>query len=165
VNRRAKLTHSGTLIYPLRIQLEEGDSKGDTEGEDIKKIRIAHFVEGKSIREICSKFGVARNTVRSSIRSGKTDHDYVRSEQAYPKLGPFPGALPIKDGGPGYFPQNDKSPRPYRHFLSKFWSKPRAVCRQLRDIVGFKWSGKRDSNQANPMNSFYVSELKANKIK
>jgi transposase len=57
--------------------------------DTIHEIRIAHFVDGKGIREICRKFGLARNTVRTIIRSGKTDQTYERSDQPRPKLGAF----------------------------------------------------------------------------
>jgi len=57
--------------------------------DTILEVRIAHFVDGKGIREICRQFGLARNTVRSIIRSGKTDQTYERSTQPRPKLGAF----------------------------------------------------------------------------
>lgn len=57
--------------------------------DTILEVRIAHFVDGKGIREICRKFGLARNTVRTIIRSGKTEHTYERSTQPRPKLGEF----------------------------------------------------------------------------
>ena len=57
--------------------------------ETIGKVRIAHFVEGKGIREICREFDLARNTVRTIIRTGKTDKTYERSLQPRPKLGSF----------------------------------------------------------------------------
>lgn len=57
--------------------------------DTISKVRIAHFVEGKGIREICRDFKLSRNTVRTIIRSGKTDQNYERKEQPRPKLGQF----------------------------------------------------------------------------
>jgi len=57
--------------------------------ETIRKVRQAHFREGKAIREICREFDLARNTVRNIIRSGVTDQVYERSEQPRPKLGSF----------------------------------------------------------------------------
>ena len=41
--------------------------------ETIAKIRRAHFVQGKSIKQICREFGMSRNTVRKVIRSGATE--------------------------------------------------------------------------------------------
>jgi len=38
--------------------------------ETIRKVRQAHFREGKSIREITRELKIARNTVRNIIRSG-----------------------------------------------------------------------------------------------
>lgn len=57
--------------------------------ETIRKVRQAHFRDGKRIREICREFNIARNTVRNIIRSGATDQVYERSEQPRPKLGSF----------------------------------------------------------------------------
>jgi transposase len=57
--------------------------------ETIRKVRQAHFRDGKGIREITRDFNLSRNTVRSIIRSGITDQKYVRTEQPHPKLGSF----------------------------------------------------------------------------
>jgi len=57
--------------------------------ETIRKVRQAHFRDGKAIREICREFNLARNTVRNIIRSGVTDQAYERSDQPRPKLGSF----------------------------------------------------------------------------
>jgi transposase len=61
--------------------------------ETIRKVRQAHFRDGKGIREITRDFNLSRNTVRNIIRSGITDQKYVRSEQPYPKLGSFIGRI------------------------------------------------------------------------
>jgi transposase len=55
--------------------------------DSIKDIRIAHFVEGKGIREIARDFNLARNTVRTVIRSGMLDQSYCRIDKHRPKLG------------------------------------------------------------------------------
>lgn len=57
--------------------------------EIIKDIRIAHFVEGKGIREIARDFNVSRNTVRTVIRTGIVDQSYCRLDKHRPKLGAF----------------------------------------------------------------------------
>jgi transposase len=57
--------------------------------DTIHEVRIAHFVDGKGIREIAGLYKLSRNTVRSIIRSGKIDQTYERSEQPRPKLGAF----------------------------------------------------------------------------
>ena len=57
--------------------------------ETIRKVRQAHFRDGKAIREICREFNLARNTVRNIIRSGVTDQTYERVDQPRPKLGSF----------------------------------------------------------------------------
>ena len=55
--------------------------------ETIRKIRQAHFRDGKKIREIAREMNLSRNTVRNIIRSGITDQKYERSAQPHPKLG------------------------------------------------------------------------------
>lgn len=57
--------------------------------ETIRKIRQAHFRDGKKIREIARELNLSRNTVRNIIRSGITDQKYARSAQPHPKLGSF----------------------------------------------------------------------------
>jgi len=61
--------------------------------ETIRKVRKAHFVDGKGIRQIAREFNLSRNTVRDVIRSGKTDQKYERSIQPRPKLGSFADRL------------------------------------------------------------------------
>jgi transposase len=56
--------------------------------ETIAKIRRAHFVDGKSIKQICRELRVSRNTVRKVIRSGATEFTYERTTQPRPKIGP-----------------------------------------------------------------------------
>lgn len=57
--------------------------------ETIRKIRQAHFRDGRGIREITRDFNLSRNTVRNILRTGMTDQKYERSEQPHPKLGSF----------------------------------------------------------------------------
>lgn len=57
--------------------------------ETIRKVRWAHFRDGKGIHKITRDFNLSRNTVRAIIRSGITDQKYERREQPYPKLGAF----------------------------------------------------------------------------
>jgi transposase len=56
--------------------------------ETIAKIRRAHFVDGKSIKQICRELRVSRNTVRKVIRSGATEFTYDRTTQPRPKIDP-----------------------------------------------------------------------------
>ena len=49
--------------------------------ETIAKIRRAHFIQGKSIKQICRELRVSRNTVRKVIRSGATEFSYDRNEE------------------------------------------------------------------------------------
>ena len=46
--------------------------------ETIAKIRRAHFIEGKPIKQICRELRVSRNTVRKVIRPGATEFTYDR---------------------------------------------------------------------------------------
>jgi transposase len=57
--------------------------------ETIAKIRRAHFVDGKSIKQICRELRVSRNTVRKVIRSGATEFTYDRTTQPRPKIDPW----------------------------------------------------------------------------
>ena len=52
--------------------------------ETIAKIRRAHFIQGKSIKQICRELRVSRNTVRKVIRSGATEFSYDRSRVRRP---------------------------------------------------------------------------------
>jgi transposase len=61
--------------------------------ETIAKIRRAHFVEGKSIKQICRELRVSRNTVRKVIRSGATEFTYDRTTQPRPKIDPWRSEL------------------------------------------------------------------------
>ncbi|SMX50824.1 hypothetical protein MAA8898_05024 [Maliponia aquimaris] len=57
--------------------------------ETIAKIRRAHFVEGKSIKQICRELRLSRNTVRKVIRSGATEFTCDRTTQPRPKIAPW----------------------------------------------------------------------------
>ena len=61
--------------------------------ETIGKIRRAHFVEGKSIKQICRELRLSRNTVRKVIRSGATEFTYDRTTQPRPKIDPWRSEL------------------------------------------------------------------------
>jgi transposase len=55
--------------------------------ETIGRIRRAHFIKGKTIKEIARDLKVSRNTVRRVLRSGATSFEYERDVQPRPKLG------------------------------------------------------------------------------
>lgn len=57
--------------------------------ETIGKIRSVHFVEGKTIKEICRLPGISRQTVLKVIRSEQTSFDYHRERQPLPQIGPW----------------------------------------------------------------------------
>lgn len=62
--------------------------------DTIGRVRRAHFVQGKSIKAIARELRLARNTVRSIVRSeGATERRYERREQPLPQLGAFVPAL------------------------------------------------------------------------
>ncbi|GAA5055892.1 hypothetical protein GCM10023208_20180 [Erythrobacter westpacificensis] len=53
--------------------------------ETIAKIRRAHFIQGKSIKQICRELRVSRNTVRKVVRSGATEFSYDRPRSPAPR--------------------------------------------------------------------------------
>ena len=55
--------------------------------ETIAKIRRAHFVQGKQIKQICRELKVSRKVVRKVLRSEETAFEYKRNVQPQPKLG------------------------------------------------------------------------------
>ena len=55
--------------------------------ETIAKIRRAHFVDGKPIKQICRELKLSRKVVRKVLRSEETAFEYKRSVQPHPKLG------------------------------------------------------------------------------
>ena len=61
--------------------------------ETIAKIRRAHFIDGKSIKQICRELRVSRNTVRKVIRSGATEFTYDRTTQPRPNIDPWRSEL------------------------------------------------------------------------
>ena len=73
--------------------------------ETIAKIRRAHFVEGKSIKQICRELRLSRNTVRKVIRSGATEFSYDRARQPRPIIDPFRSELDA------LLAENDRRPK------------------------------------------------------
>ena len=69
----------------------------------IARIRRAHFVDGKSIKQITREMGLARNTVRRVLRTGETKFTYERQVQPRPKLGAWTEELErrLRDLDPG----------------------------------------------------------------
>lgn len=61
--------------------------------DTIARIRRAHFVQGKTIKEIVRELHVSRNTVRKVLRSGETAFSYQRERQPLPRVGPFQAEL------------------------------------------------------------------------
>ena len=57
--------------------------------ETIRKVRQAHFNDGKGIRQITRDFHLSRNTVRTIIRTSVIDQQYLRTTQPRPKLGAY----------------------------------------------------------------------------
>jgi hypothetical protein len=59
--------------------------------EAVAKIRRAHFIQKKSIKEICREFHLSRKVVRKVIRSDATEFRYERGQgrQPFPRVGPW----------------------------------------------------------------------------
>ncbi len=99
--------------------------------ETIAKIRRYHFVEGKGIKEISRALGLARNTVRKVIRSGATEHQYIRGKQPMPQLGAYVSCL--------------------EDLLEEDWKRPRKrrlTARRLHELLEKKgYEGSYDSVQ------------------
>src|SRR5271165_7604239 len=57
--------------------------------ETIAKIRLAFFVQGKSIKAICRELRLSRKVVRKVLRSKATEFHYERETQPLPKIGPW----------------------------------------------------------------------------
>jgi transposase len=87
------LTHLSILSILSETNRREEIQEEMLTVETIRKVRKAHFVDGKGIRQIVREFHIARNTVRDIIRSGKIDQKYERSNQPRPKLGAFADRL------------------------------------------------------------------------
>ncbi len=67
--------------------------------ETIAKIRRAHFVQGKPIKQICRELKLSRKVVRKVLRSEETAFEYKRSVQPQPKLGAWRDELDRLLGG------------------------------------------------------------------
>ncbi len=67
--------------------MELGAEIGMLVVETIAKIRRAHFVQGKPIKQICRELKLSRKVVRKVLRSEETAFEYKRSVQPHPKLG------------------------------------------------------------------------------
>ena len=57
--------------------------------ETIRKIKVAHFRDGKTIGQIVKDFNLSRNTVRKILRSEATRHEYRRETQPMSKMEGF----------------------------------------------------------------------------
>ena len=66
-------------------------SAGAAPGSDADRCRTGQRIQ--SIKTIAREFDLARNTVRKVLRSGETNHAYVREVQPRPKLGAWTSTL------------------------------------------------------------------------
>jgi len=87
--------------------------------ETISKIRRAHFVDGKSIKQICRELRLSRNTVRKVIRSGATEFTYDRTTQPRPKIDPWRSDLD------GLLAENARRPKRERLTLIRIYEELR----------------------------------------
>jgi transposase len=87
--------------------------------ETIAKIRRAHFVEGKSIKQISRELRLSRNTVRKVIRSGATEFTYDRTTQPRPKIDPWRSELD------GLLAENARRPKRERLTLIRIYEELR----------------------------------------
>lgn len=87
---------------------------------DLYPRRRAHFIEGRSIRQICRELRLSRNTVRKVIRSGATGFTHDRTTQPRPKIDPWRSDLDEL--------LTETAQRPKRERLT-----PIRVCEELRN--------------------------------
>ena len=87
--------------------------------ETIAKIRRAHFIQGKSIKQICRELRVSRNTVRKVVRSGATEFSYYRTSQPRPKIDPWRSDLDEM------LAENDRQPKRQRLTLVRIYEELR----------------------------------------
>ena len=97
--------------------------------ETIGRIRRAHRIKGKSIREIARDLKVSRNTVRKVLRSGATSFEYMRVVQPRPKLGAWHGDLDRM--------LSDNETRPPRERLT--------LIRVFEELRGLGYQGSYDA--------------------
>ena len=76
--------------------------------ETIRKIRVAHHRDGRSIRQIARDFNLSRNTVKKVIRGNSTEFTYDRKIQPLPKLGLFEGSLAAYLEADGILPRRQQ---------------------------------------------------------
>jgi len=76
--------------------------------ETIAKIRRAHFIEGKPVKQICRELRVLRNTVRKVIRSGATEFTCDRATQPRPKIDPRRSELDAMLAGNARQPKRER---------------------------------------------------------
>jgi len=87
--------------------------------ETIAKIRPPHFIDGKSIKQICHELRVSRNPVRKVIRSRATDYTYDRTTQPRPQIDPWRSELDA------LLAENDRRPKRERLTLIRIYEELR----------------------------------------
>lgn len=87
--------------------------------ETIAKIRNAHFIHGKSIKQIVRDLRVSRNTVRKALRSGLTEFTYDRSVQRRPRIDPW------RDDLDALLAENERRPKRERLTLVRIYEELR----------------------------------------
>ena len=93
--------------------------------ETIAKVRRAHRVQGKPIKEICREFGLSRKVVRKIVRSEATECHYERTAQPQPRIGPWKVVLD------GLLQGNEGKPSRERLTLMRLFEELRALVERI----------------------------------
>ena len=114
--------------------------------ETIARIRLAHFVQGKSIMAICPGVRVSRKTVHKAIRSEATDFHDERAQQPMPRLGEWQEKLDELLSS-NEAKSSRKQPTPIRVFETLRGLGYEGGCDAVR-CYARSWSRKRASTSA-----------------
>lgn len=82
------MTPSGKPFKVVRLNAMEGNEEMLTV-ETIRKIKLAHGRDEKSIGQIAKDFNLSRNTVRKVLRSDATKFEYHLTVQPMPRMDGF----------------------------------------------------------------------------
>ena len=80
-----------------------------------EQIRRAHYVEGKSIRQIGRELGYARKTIRKALSTGEESRYRLRKPRASPVLGAYQERIEE------LLAESDRQPRKQRYTAQKIY--------------------------------------------